>query len=605
MGEFDDVMALGPGDDWDEWDQWAEAADEQRSALLTAPRVRLEVAGVTVEFRGDFDEELLAAFDHLSVLTVGVVDGAVRLKVTHESAEPSAHDRTGALVLTGPDHEQLLRVEAGDDPGPALCDLLQGIVVADWPNRLALAAGCVELDTADGPVGVVMVADDPDQLAAVVAELLLAGAALVGAERVVFRPGTRTVTALAVPVAPRIPVAGASIRTVPQSTVDVVVHLRSDPSSSVWAMQLDPVHALERWSQILVDSEHAGAITAAIAASTLSGADVWEMVQATPAQAAQFVAGLKGPARRRLITVDTVPGSAEPSARLVRVHPGPDARGEADSGGVVIDPVARTVDRIVAADLPGGAGGLTRWALDQSAATGASALDPSAEAVSVLATVMDLLLTSGTNDDLPVVVGDMLLAHDALFPEWLFSGDRVDLLVEPEHLEILREQLPAAGFSAPSPSDTLRDPTDGRVELWRSPGGAVAVALHRQLAAGPFGELVDHDELVSRAAPVRIGDRWYAGLHPEDRFVHAAALAAATPSGPGYQDLLRSVAISAPDDPELAASAMEAAERWGAIRGVLAAVRSTEQAFGGLDPWLVERAARDDSSRRGGRRRNR
>ena len=48
MGEFDDVMALGPGDDWDEWDQWAEAADEQRSALLDERRIAYVIGRLDV-----------------------------------------------------------------------------------------------------------------------------------------------------------------------------------------------------------------------------------------------------------------------------------------------------------------------------------------------------------------------------------------------------------------------------------------------------------------------------------------------------------------------------------------------------------------------------
>ncbi len=588
MGEFDDVMALGPGDDWDAWDQWAAAADEERSAMLAAPRARLDVAGVIVELRGEFDDELLEPFSHLLVDTSGVVDGAVRLKLGGP-VTGTDQTRPDAEQLTGRDDAVMIRPD--DNPTEVLAGVLEGLVVADWPARLALSGSCVELDTADGAVGVVLLSDEPADRAALLAELVAMGAGLVATERVVLRPGTRTVTALAVPR----PV--DSVRLVGHTTVDVVVNLRREPGSPVCAAQLGTLDALEQWARRLVRAENAGALSATIVAGTLSGADFWELVEAIPAQAAQFVVGLRAPASRRLVTVDRVDNEADVDARLIRVHPDPGDGGGA-SGGVVMDPRARTVDRLDGASGVGEPGELTRWAVE-AAAGKPHRQEP--RAVAVLDEVMGLL--GGEDAEaLPVLVGDFLIAHDGQLPAWLFDGDRVDLLVEPEHLERLRELLPSAGFVAPSPTDRLRDPTDGRVEQWRSQDGEVVVGLHRQLAAGPFGELVDHDELVARARPVRIGRRWYPGLHPEDRFVHAAALAAGDLSD---RDGLRSVALSAPDDPGLAASAMEAAERWGAIRGVLAAVSATQREFGGLDNWLVERSRRDDPPRRVGRRRGR
>ena len=203
-----------------------------------------------------------------------------------------------------------------------------------------------------------------------------------------------------------------------------------------------------------------------------------------------------------------------------------------------------------------------------------------AQAEEALERLVGLLEGAGS---VPVVLGDVVQAHDGLLPLDATVADRVDLLVEHAEVEGLAELLDANGYElAPQ-----RVGAAGSSVAWTDPDG-VLVVLHWQLAVGPFGELVDHDVLLDRSVPCDIRGRWYRALHPEDRFV-LACVRAGMAQRPTV-DQLRSVVLTAPRDELMMAAALEASERWGATRVVLSAIRAADSALPGIAPWLVARA---------------
>jgi hypothetical protein len=240
---------------------------------------------------------------------------------------------------------------------------------------------------------------------------------------------------------------------------------------------------------------------------------------------------------------------------------------------------------------------------------------------SVVCDVLDALDELGV---VPLVVGSLVLAHDGPAPAELFEIDTVDLLVATDQLHDARQAL------AEVPGAIVEASTDGagdgggdgdgdgdgegrteRDEPRRAgpitigvarDGETVSVTLRDRLAAGPFGELVDHDELLDRAVPFRMGDRWVGALHPDDRVVLACVQAVAPGAALGER---RDVVLEAPSSREGMAAVLEASARWGATRSVLEAIRSVDAQLPGLAHWLVERATRPAPAPEKRRRRGR
>jgi hypothetical protein len=206
----------------------------------------------------------------------------------------------------------------------------------------------------------------------------------------------------------------------------------------------------------------------------------------------------------------------------------------------------------------------------------------------------------------PLVLGAIVLAHDGPVPATLVPVDRLELLFPPEGVERGLEALATCGgvpsMAGPVDADA---PTGGPVTMLfgAEHEGTLEVILRDRLAAGPFGELVDHDELCDRAVRVRIGERWALALHPDDRFVWAC-VRVSDPSGASLAEL-REVVLDAPGSRDGMAAALEASARWGATRTVLAAIRTVSTRLPGLSPWLVERANRPASPPDRRRRRSR
>ncbi|MHB1138379.1 MAG: nucleotidyltransferase family protein [Microthrixaceae bacterium] len=202
----------------------------------------------------------------------------------------------------------------------------------------------------------------------------------------------------------------------------------------------------------------------------------------------------------------------------------------------------------------------------------------------------------------PVVVGSLVQALDGPLPEHFTDVDRVDLLVRKEHLDAFTEELESRGWQleARTLHVTAQVGSERRLPHPDRPG--VHVELHRTLAAGPFGELVDPEEFHRDAVPFRLGDRWALALRPEHRFVHACLQADRVDGDEGTAQL-RDVVLTAPRVASRMAQALECSARWGATTSVLAVVRHADARLPGVPAWLAQRSARDDG--RGSRLRRR
>jgi hypothetical protein len=234
---------------------------------------------------------------------------------------------------------------------------------------------------------------------------------------------------------------------------------------------------------------------------------------------------------------------------------------------------------------------------------------------SVVCDVLDALDELGV---VPLVVGPVVLAHDGPAPAELFEIDTVELLVATDQLhaarQVLAEVLGAiveasadggpggdGGDEGHLERDEPQHANPIAVGVSRD-GETVSVTLRDRLAAGPFGELVDHDELLDRAVPFRLGERWVGALHPDDRVVLACVQAVAPGAALGER---RDVVLEAPSSRAGMAAVLEASARWGATRSVLEAIRSVDSQLPGLAHWLVERATRPAPAPERHRRRGR
>lgn len=663
MGEFDDVLAMELGDEWDAPPD--EGGSEHPQPLVAT----LRLPGALVELRGDVPPQVHAVLRALTDESVHV-DSPALVTVVVERVGPgwSVHSPSGHREVAG---------ARADDLTTELYAVLDELLVATDPARLHLDVACVEL----AGVGIA-IAGPRLERAAVVDELLRLGAAPVTQRLLTVLPGSHTVFGYPLAAAPHHPTVGRAWR--PHTAIDVVAYVGAEGAGAADApATLAPLAAAESCMRLLelgVDRSRLGSAALDVVAGIASGASHWEALGG-PAAVAAAVRAAPPPARRAFLVVhrfDEVADGAgvadlhdAPSLRVARFEDGAvalDARtgqalsltaNEVDAledllveragsrKAPAVDPrlerlaahgmhvpdqrVRRPVPGIEAFGLPNCPSGPTArsmWGEQPAVRTGGTTPDgttalavlqgvvPGDEeqhrsAIEVHRQVQDrvvgverqLLHTLSVLGDAgidPIVLGSVVQAHDGLLPPYFAESEEVDLLVHDGELPSAVRSLEAAGYTHSGGSIGADGEVRGIVDLVPASGFGSPVRLRDTLGVGPFGALVDHEEFHRRAVPVRIHRRWCRSLHPEHRFVHACLQLEGAGDGPSTQHV-RDVVLAAPRADVQMAEAMEASERWGATSSVTAAVRHVDSVLPGLSPWIVERSFRSEGD--GDRRR--
>jgi hypothetical protein len=665
MGEFDDVLAMEPGDEWDDYDPTDHSGPLVEQAPLVAA---LHAPAATLELRGQVPDELVAALQPLTAMpevrSPHHVVMAVEIAEVDGDGAPGAGGAAGAPTQRWGivDHErgELGRTGPVDELAGSLSDQLVAAARRADVRQQLLAVAAVRLR--DGR-GVVVVEPDRARRHRLVGALVAAGAGYLGADHVVAMPGSRTVLACPTPLLD--PQGPGPADVVPCSSVDLVVV--PDPDRSDTSVEaLARAHGAARvLAATLPDATDAPEVVRVVA-SLAAGAGVWSVAAGDPAAFAASIDAIGAPAPRELVTLRR-PQRDRDELVLVRLADGaalvdlsshvvleidPSELAAVDSlgwsTGLAAEQQSDVLDALAGAgidlrpaavargvrppgpqtyglpDAPRGAAGAAAWSaqelapwaseptvaawLEQAARRGELHPDPdtlstlraTAELVdarkraaeAVACEVVDSLDELGV---VPLVVGSLVLAHDGPAPAELFEVDELDLLVATDQLHHARQVL------AELPGAVIDAPADGPVGGDERPASApvvvaitrdattTSVTLRDRLAAGPFGELVDHDELHDRAVPFRLGARWVSGLHPDDRFVLACVQSVAAGAALGER---RDVVLEAPSSRDGMAAVLEASARWGSTRTVLEAIRTVDAQLPGLAHWLVERATR-------------
>ncbi|MFN7147887.1 MAG: nucleotidyltransferase family protein [Microthrixaceae bacterium] len=609
MGEFDDVLAMGPGDDWDDWDEYVAGEDARPLVELAPLAAELRLPNARVHLRGEVDPAVVAAFTDLADPTLDLHDHAGVVTLSFERLD-------GATSIVDLEHGEV--GSGSDTPGlvATLARVLLEAAMRTDPLRLHLDAANVELDDREGaPFGLVLVEADPLDRHAVVGELLRGGARYLSADRTVVLPGSRANPAVPTPLWSGVGWTRASgvSSLVPCTRSRAVVLVRRDPGQAAGMQRLSTADGCARLISSTGALERFGSAALDAVAPLASEATFWELVHDDVSTAAALLATVSPASGRELVTLcrlDRADDSAshDPTDEVERSRSDAVRSGRAalrtarfDGAAVQVDGSVRSVTviddeqaRQIEQRLPSPPSGSieARLGLANSPRDGLDTAHWTAgrewvgaqrmQAEVALERLVTLLEGAGS---VPVVLGDIVQAHDGLLPLDATLVDRVDLLVGHAEVEGLAEVLEAHGYGlAPQ---RVGAGAAGSSVAWTDPDD-VLVVLHWQLAVGPFGELVDHDELLDRSVPCHIRGRWYRALHPEDRFVLACVRAGMAPRP--TVDQLRSVVLTAPRDELMMAAALEASERWGATRVVLSAIRAADTALPGIAPWLVARA---------------
>ena len=255
MGEFDDVLAMEPGDEWDLVD-----LEPQEAAQLPPVLALLRLPGALVELRGDVPPWLIDRLAPLSdhrLLSDDPV--ALPLVVEHRDGRWSLVTPHGPVEVEG--------VEA-DDLERAVLHELDALVLAADASRLHLAVSCVEI----GGTGIVLLADRPEDRAAVTAELLRRGASLVTERLLTVLPGSHTVFGYPAP-GPASTELGGKVPTVPFTTIDVVgVVQRTVAGGPPIVTNLPTPEACLQLLDTVVDRERFGPAVLDVVASSVANA---------------------------------------------------------------------------------------------------------------------------------------------------------------------------------------------------------------------------------------------------------------------------------------------------------------------------------------------
>ena len=358
MGEFDDVLAMEPGDEWENHVVGATADAEVTHGPLQAT---LRLPNALVELRGAVPADVLEVLSDLCDERLELLGDAptLRLTVTEDG------DRWSVVGAGG--------TEAVDDAdlARALVRRLDGLAVDTDPMRLHLAVACVRL----GDQGVVLVsaaADDRDgagdELTLVVAELLELGADFVTTGLLSLLPGSRTVFGHPSPpsTSTHPPVrASTAAPVVPVTRIDHVIVLGGAGDA---AATLDPAEAVIALLGAALDTERLGPAALDVVTHAVSAAICTRVSGAEPAATAAAVAAAVSssspsrPARLCVVhrfdvdgnaqldrsevgpTGEPVPAAVQRARRSLRVA-------RLGSSGVLLDGASGTLVAITAEEL--------------------------------------------------------------------------------------------------------------------------------------------------------------------------------------------------------------------------------------------------------------
>ncbi len=685
MGEFDDVLAMEPGDEWDDYESGL--APSPDLAALTA---ELQVPGVRVQVRGSVPASVLAALAPLLVApgSEAGADRVATLTVVEDGGAHRVEDLDAGSLGS-------VRTEA------ELLDLLveRLLDISETFDRRNVHLRCAVL-AFEGGHGVLLIDPDPASRHRNVTALVAEGAECRGVDRAVLIPGTRTVLPFPTPILvhradsdgdrrPRVALRSPPAASLGPTRITAVLVVQHEEPATVppgrsgtdddemhgTSVAPEPLGSPHGCARLFVDGAASssdphqllGAVVDLSAAVQFWSVSTAALDEVADTLRETVVPSPHGVAVTRHLRED------DPDVVVVRF----------DVGGVLADvergvafeldddelPVvdrlgwpSLTNDRVVEAavldawagagidlrptslrtrarvpgpasfglpDSPVGDAARKAWSTSMAASllsddpTCALALHgamsrgdlvadgPLASAVeSVAATATDRADAAhrtldvveghlGGSGIVALVLGRIVGGLDGPLPGSLVDVDRVELLVAPDQVRTCVELLVDAGVATEVDDVEVEvDPDGGRPRRLIGELADTPIVIHDRLAGGPFGELVDHEELHRRSVPVPFRGRWLRALHPDDRFVWACVRLDAA-ERPGIAEV-REVAESAPRSRAGMAAVMEASERWGATRTVLSAMRTTDEVVSGLSPWLAERAHRrsDGPSRR-------
>lgn len=669
MVEFDDVLAMDARDDWDSYDTTGRApAEESHLAAAVTARLHSALVVVRGELPHEVVEAFADLTADQSDPGAGTdrSDGLGGDASARELSDDGA-GRIGHEPGFG-DGDGVVLVEVHVDPAAEehADELVRRTTAAVVERLRELDRENVHIDAAavvrggDPRRGVLVLHPDPVVRHHLVDELVSRGAGFAAADDTIVVPGTRTVFGSAFPLqrsdGPAAPSATGEIARHAAVETVILVDTGEGPAETVDLAAAEGIAAWLENSPDLVARYGPGVLDAIVTATARSGfrqvradsidsyveaiidggsalgtaADQQEQPTVLLHRFDRAIAGeghsaVGGPLRSLRVArigdsgvlVDGASGvvteleASEIDAIEAAATSAP-VRGRAAAVATTDDRLQRIrslgVDLSVISGRPSTA---EAHALPNSARSTSSASRTSrADNAAALSVLADVLGYADGADIRPIVFGSVVTAFDTTAPASAVDIDRIDVLLHKNELEHIVELLVAAGYSVTggSPDDEHADEPVSVV--MRSPVGdgapdphlVVTVGLHAMLSVGHFSELVDHDEVRRRATPVLIGGRWCDALHPTDRFVLTCTRF--EQRGPD-QRLARDVVLNAPRLEPVMAAALEASDRWGTTRDVLAAVRGVDAALPGLSPWLVERATRYESDRRSKRSRNR
>ena len=315
MGEFDDVLSMEPGDEWDDHVIGGSPDVDETHGPLQAT---LRLPNALVELRGECPANILDTLADLTDERLELLGEpvAVRLSVQRDGSNWAIRGHGEPAVVSGGDDgllrdlvAQLGRIAIDTDPLRLHLDVAAvrlsgaGIVVVE-AHRSALDGEIVQVDPgrASGPVDAGSSARDDRAL--VVADLIELGAEFVTSELLCLLPGSRTVFGHPAPpsTSTHPPVRASTVAAIaPWAQVDQLVVLRHVPGAAATATELDAAAAAVQLLLSARDLDRIGPAALDVVAQVMGGARCTLVDYSDPRDLAAVIAALPGAGPRRLV----------------------------------------------------------------------------------------------------------------------------------------------------------------------------------------------------------------------------------------------------------------------------------------------------------------